>query len=120
MDMVIFLVFSGKTKFIEKLLVHLHVIFKKPPGRVLLLYRRKQPIYQEWLNKFSFLSAAEGINVKAVEKEKEHPGKSGTLLIMDGKKVLCIINLIISHFRPNGGSNYRSVCQPIINQWKTP
>ena len=77
------LFFSGKSVFIGKLIEFKDVMFNPPPARILLLYRKMQPIYQTWADKFPYLEMAEGVDVEAVERQKGNFDDNGTFVILD-------------------------------------
>lgn len=88
---------SGKSCWIEKLLKNKAVMLEPPPDRVLLLYKKIQAIYERWKDMFPFLEISEGIDENVLEGQKD-TGQS-TLLILDGKKTLCIAYFYLSYFK---------------------
>lgn len=69
---------------IGKLIEFKDVMFNPAPAKILLLYRKMQPIYESWREKYSdYLEMAEGVDVEALERQKENWDPRGTFVILD-------------------------------------
>lgn len=59
-------------------------MFTPVPSKILLLYRKSQPLYDRLMEKYPFVEMGEGLDKDLIEAQKSCDG-CGTLLILDGE-----------------------------------
>ncbi len=82
----------GKTRVIEKICRDLTHLYTPTPSKVLILYQRHQKIYDQIAAKYPYVSTAEGLNMHAIEAQKNNNNPNGTLLIIDDQMSIVTSN----------------------------